>query len=520
MTCNKLRTVNDVGFSPLSVKTQKKKFRVKSRLISFVLLALAAGVFLHRPAVVHAQTPPAAEPDSSAAPPGFNPVDSAPGIQLFRKDYANGSPDYVQVIQLDIGAEVRLLHGSITEARPTHGSYGGPDPRFTSLPIQTYWRNVAQIEKNLFCVINGSFFYMPEYPTRLAFPLKVGGRLLSEGWGIKTYIDQKLILELWPGRADIQQLSKESLYDSMAPNILGGLTEDANKRAKYAVGRTFLGLDDRDGDGAAETMLILSTLTARQVGAAAVLREFGADKIMMLDGGGSTQLLCRNGHYIRSDRPVPQALAIIAARPPELNAEVVRRPDWQIVLQGQRIPIEFEIRNTGVISWTALDGRLFIDPSPLGSAEWLPIHKTIEPGGVTLLSDSISPPLDQPGAYLVEIAWGVRSGGKSFKGAPIQAPTIILPLQLAERQAELETNLETWKTQPEADIQTLAVNWIDAHTPPTQDAPAEAANLSGTSAPVFASGRNRSADVIWIPIIMFPIMLIIGFLVGKRNGSA
>lgn len=493
---------------------------MKIRVISLLLLALTAGATLFRPDAVQAQTPPAAEADSSAVPPGFNPVDSAPGIRLYRKDYANGSPDYVQVVQLGSGAEVRLLHGSITEARPTHGSYGGPDPRFTSLPIETYWRNVAQIEKNLFCVINGSFFYMPEYPTRLAFPLKVGGRLLSEGWGIKTYLDQKLILELWPGRADIQKLSKESLYDSTAPNILGGLTEDANKRAKYAVGRTFIGLDDGDGDGEAETMLILSTHTARQVGAAAVLREFGADKIMMLDGGGSTQLLCRNGHYIRSDRPVPQALAIIAARPPELNAEVVRRPDWQIILQGQRIPIELEIRNTGVISWTALDARLFIDPSPLGSAEWLPIHQTVEPGSVTLLSDSISPPRDRLGAHWVEIAWGVRSGDKSFKGSPIQAPTIIIPQQLAERQAELENNLETWKTLPEADIQKLAANWIEANMPPTHEATAEAAGLSNTPAPIFAAGGNRSADVIWIPVIMFPIMLIIGFLVGKRNGSA
>jgi hypothetical protein len=205
-------------------------------------------------------------------------------VWLFRKSYSNGNPDYVQVVDLRRGARLMLLHGQLTEPRPGKGSYGGDDPRMTSLALQTYWQKAAAADPYAFCVTNGGFFYMPEYPTRLAFPLKVDGEMVTEGWGIKTYPDQKLMLELWADRADIRDLTADTLHGSTAPDIVGGLAEDANKRAKYAVGRTFFGVDDRDGDGVYETVLVLNTLTARQIDAAGTLRSFGADKVMMLDG--------------------------------------------------------------------------------------------------------------------------------------------------------------------------------------------------------------------------------------------
>ena len=36
-------------------------------------------------------------------PPDFRLIDAALGVQLYRKDYANGSPDFVQVIDLEPG---------------------------------------------------------------------------------------------------------------------------------------------------------------------------------------------------------------------------------------------------------------------------------------------------------------------------------------------------------------------------------------------------------------------------------
>ncbi|MFC2026032.1 hypothetical protein ACFLUC_02435, partial [Chloroflexota bacterium] len=46
-------------------------------------------------------------------PEGFRLVLSERGAQLYRKDYAGGNPDYVQVIDLSQGAEVSLLYGGL-----------------------------------------------------------------------------------------------------------------------------------------------------------------------------------------------------------------------------------------------------------------------------------------------------------------------------------------------------------------------------------------------------------------------
>ena len=97
-------------------------------------------------------------------------------------------------------------------------------------------------------------------------------------------------------------------------DIIAGLTEDARKSPTKYVGRTFVGVDDRNQDGRFETVLIFSTKSARQKDAVGVLREFGADKVMMLDGGGSAQLYCQNTSYVSSDRPLPQVMAIFEGR--------------------------------------------------------------------------------------------------------------------------------------------------------------------------------------------------------------
>jgi len=249
-------------------------------------------------------------PAGLVIPPGFDKVTSVYGAELFRKNYQNGTPDFVQVADLSLGAEIKLLHGPIKEKRPGHGAYGGDDPRLLSRSLQQYWKDFSSSYANPFCVVNGQFFYMPESPTRLPFPLKVSGEIISDGFGKDQFPGQKLMLELWPGRADIRPLTKEALYNSTAPSIVAGLAEEARKAIDKYVGRTFVGLVDKDGDRQLETVLIFTTRTARQKDAASVLRDFGAQKVMMLDGGGSTQMICLDKNYISSERLIPQALAV------------------------------------------------------------------------------------------------------------------------------------------------------------------------------------------------------------------
>ncbi len=281
---------------------------LKKILTTSLFTSILYLMFLSHPAAAFAQQP--------ELPAGFYEIDSTVGIQLYRKDYPGGNPDYVQVIDLSQGAELHLLHGDIKTAREGRGAYGGSDPHLGYNSLKGYWNEINNSQENAFCVTNGQFFYMPESPTRLPLPLKVDGQIITDGYALDEFVGQKLILEIWDDRVDITPLSKNSLYGSYAPNVVAGLSEHANKRAKHYTGRTFIGVDDRNRDGRNEIVLIFNTKTARQVDAAQVLRDFGADKVMMLDGGGSTQLICKGNSYVSSDRLIPQAIAVTGGTQP------------------------------------------------------------------------------------------------------------------------------------------------------------------------------------------------------------
>ena len=248
----------------------------------------------------------------SSPPPDFVKISSASGIEFFRKDYPGGTPDFVQVVRLDQGAKVKPLHGDIVDYRPGQGSFGGNDAQITTKPLQQFWNETATVNSNLFCVSNGQFFKMGEAPTRLPFSLKVNNEIISDGYGKEEHVGEKVMLEIWSNRADIRELNEENLYSSSAPDIIAGLTEDGRKSPTKYVARTFIGIDDRDGDQNYETMLVFNTRSTRQKDAADVLRAFGADKVMMLDGGGSTQLICENSHIIKSERLIPQAIGVFS----------------------------------------------------------------------------------------------------------------------------------------------------------------------------------------------------------------
>lgn len=284
-----------------------------SRLLLLVCLCLSL--------IAGSATPVLATIPELAVPAGFYEISSAQGVTLYRKDYQGGSPDFVQRVNLLQGASVGLFHGDITEKREGKGSYEGPDPRIALQSLDNFWTQAQTQNANAFCVLNGQFFLMRESPTRLPFPLKIDGEIISDGYGKDEHVDEKLFLELWHDRADIRVLDHQSLYNSTAPNIVAGLREDGRKSPTKYVPRTFVGIEDQDGNGTFETILIFNSRSARQKDAAGVLQEFGAEKVMMLDGGGSTQLLCRGQSYITSDRRIPQALAIFSGEGVNLVAQ-------------------------------------------------------------------------------------------------------------------------------------------------------------------------------------------------------
>lgn len=245
-------------------------------------------------------------------PSGFYSIASDTGVALYRKDYSGGQPDFVQVISLNQGATVRLLNGAIVDQGLGVGPFGGNNPTFRRQSLQDAWNGLSAANTGAFCIVNGQFFSTNSDPTPLAFPLKKDGIIVSDGYGsLREFQGQLLMLEIWNDRADIRTLSKDALYQSSAPNILGGLDEKADKGVYTYTGRTFVGIDDADNDGKYEKIYIFSSKYARQVDAASALRSFGADKVIMFDGGSSTQLLCKNSTYIASSRTIPQTIGVI-----------------------------------------------------------------------------------------------------------------------------------------------------------------------------------------------------------------
>jgi hypothetical protein len=310
-----------------------KRFAITGLWIFSFLIFLIPGRHALAASLEQVQPDPHS-PGGIQVPAGFHPVMHDAGVQLFRKDYTNGTPDYVEVIRLDQGATIQLMYGDVTESRPGKGAYGGDDPRFLSRTIQQYWDDFSSAESTAFCATNGQFFYMKEYPTRLPLPLKVGGKVISDGYGINQFPGKKLMLEIWDDHAQITSLSQEALYNSTAPDIVAGLAEDAPKNIKKYVGRTFVGVVDQDGDGESETVLLFNTRTARQVDAAGTLYNFGASRVMMLDGGGSTQLICKGEPLITTDRYIPQALGVLAASPENELIQALAMPDLLEYFRG------------------------------------------------------------------------------------------------------------------------------------------------------------------------------------------
>lgn len=446
---------------------------------------------------------PASADGGVVIPPGFRKIDSAFGIDLYQKDYPGGSPDYVQVIDLSQGASLKPLHGSITDPRTGKGSYGGNDARFRSLSLEAYWQELQGQDPAAFCVINGQFFYMLEYPTRLPFPLKIDGQILTDGYGIQDFPDQKLMLELWPGNANIVALSKQALYASTAPDIIAGLTEVAPKAKKRYTGRTFIGLTGQNSQGSFSTLMIFNTRIARQVDAAQVLKDFGAQKVMMLDGGGSTQLLCRGKSYIYSDRLVPQAIGIIAGSPAKIQAAVDKtNPQPSLSSANNNTDPSAAAGNSVVApkNQPSNDQPLSQDTSPTPRAQAQQLQneqpslalQLAPPGGVQNHRQVLN-----PGQILARLTLPILFNNASFAIPPT---------------GDTSTgNLDNQATG--TSITTTLLPSTSDETQPSIDAPQTQVQAGQT----LASGMApvHLDDVLWVPASMAPVVMFLLLLIFK-----
>ena len=392
---------------------------------------------------------------SQTTPSDYSIVTEGIGVALYQKN--NSSLNFVQVADLSQGASVKLLHGRISNPGAGNGVYGGNNPTFVRQTISDIWNGISS-STDAFCVTNGQFFSTNDNPTPLAFPIKKDGVIISDGYGIDEFPNQKLILELWDDRADIVPLTKESLYQSSAPNIIAGLTDDADKGINKLDYRTFVGIIDRNKDGEYETVLIFTSSSAKQADASQTLRNFGADKIMMLDGGGSTQFACKDVTYIpsRDSRTVPQTIAIFGKTVHPLAITILKQPNFPVIVEGETLSIEIEIKNTGSEIWKANEYFLVNIQNSWGADAKLPVPKNIQFGETVIFSWKT----DKFSSWGIHsTVWQLAKGDDKF-GDKITVNVIVLPKQLSDKKKELEEQVKKWMDEQVENIQELILTWI------------------------------------------------------------
>ncbi len=239
----------------------------------------------------------------NSTPTWFVEIISEPGVKVYKKDNCVKGTCFVQVVDLSMGASINLMRGSIADQ--------GENPKINRESLNQTWASFIAKEQRGICVTNGQFFSTNDNPTSLAFPLVIKGEVIK-GYGVTEYQDQKLVLQFNSNRASITKFKEDINLETLSDNLIIGLSEHADKNKNSYVGRTFIGVYDANKDGYREQILILNASSARQTDAAKILRDFGVTELMMLDGGASTQLICKDGFSVNSSRTIPQTIGVIS----------------------------------------------------------------------------------------------------------------------------------------------------------------------------------------------------------------
>lgn len=241
----------------------------------------------------------------AATVPGFKQIENDGGVVLWQK----GS-EYVHSVSLKDGAQVSLLRGGKYQSKRKQA-------HFERVALDEWWKEYASSEKNVVSMMNGQFFN-PKYPAiaPLAFSTKMRGFVYTGYADKNEFRKQKLLLRIGDDGAIVQRYNDNFRMLQRLPeqDIIVGLDPTVNKAAAVRRRRTFIAVTV-EGD-----VLIFTSPASSQRYATRILQAFGAakDSILMLDGGGSTQLVHRgrvlipessadSGPYLR---PVPQAIAI------------------------------------------------------------------------------------------------------------------------------------------------------------------------------------------------------------------
>ncbi|EKE07483.1 MAG: hypothetical protein ACD_18C00069G0001 [uncultured bacterium] len=241
-------------------------------------------------------------------PSGFTLLNMAKGIELYKKNYSGGQPDFVQVVDLN-QAKVRFFAGDVVNMNPGQGIFGGNSPLIKRNSLSGFWNAISVLEPKIFSICNSQFFVTGSDPTYLAFSVKQDNVIFNDGYAsYSEYPGQKKLLGFKnDNTADVITFSQSNLYNSSNYyQMILGLDVLASKASNSYVGRTFIGAKNN-------LFFVYSTKMSNQSDAINVLKSFGVESqnIIMLDGGGSSGLMVNKQVMVQMGRTVPHTIACI-----------------------------------------------------------------------------------------------------------------------------------------------------------------------------------------------------------------
>lgn len=230
----------------------------------------------------------------------YQPILTTPGVRVFKNSERES---YITIVDLN-RAEAIDLTGKYTDA---------PNGKIAPRSMTQFWQDsVSQntSKRQAKVVVNGAFFAKYNQPTPIAFGLKTAGTVISYGYGLDEFpgLNKTVAWSNTTKDVRIEDYDRATFDNPQFSEVVGALAQTAGKRANRELARTFIGVKDGDGDGKNETIIIFSSKAAKQIDAVAALESFGASRVAMLDGGGSTGLVVDGKRTIDSGTAVPHAI--------------------------------------------------------------------------------------------------------------------------------------------------------------------------------------------------------------------
>lgn len=180
-----------------------------------------------------------------------------------------------------------------------------------------------------------------------------------------------------------------------------------------------------------------------------------------LDGGGSSQLWY-NGKSIMPSvpgdaRPIADGLAVFYKNDYQI---IDGPPQWPVAVSGEKLDLQFTLKNTGADTWTQKDYTISLIKNPWDDTSLkIKLPYDVKPGEQITLNWQ-SDPIDKSwGIYNLDFQ--LMDHENEFPNEPISTKIIVIPQDLAEKKQELERKIQEWKDKGTKDIEKEITKWIN-----------------------------------------------------------